>query len=500
MELQTSPTLTVSKPDAAVATLLHTLPAELFLEVVEQSSIAISITDPHANILYCNRALCELTGYRRGELTGRNHNVLASQQTPKGRYEEMWSQLTSARPWTGRLINQRKDGSVYLAEVTITPVTAPDGLITHYLGMHKDISVRYGLERRVHNQMAMIEAVLNAAPSAIVVLNEAEQVILDNLVYKTLRTDLKGVEPFEALGLAAESDHSRALVPLVIRGQTRWYSVHSQLLQELNEEAELYFVEGRKRACRLLIITDQTERRQQQEQGRLAMLGAELAAAKQAAVIREALDAALVQLQAPLNMLQAARQLDPVTDGGSHRVMAVALEEGQSAMRRLQACQPPQAEEPLVALSAQSLLQDLQDLCLPGLSGQKGRLQFTIPDAASCLLAGQKLRLLAALSLLVERGLQRTESLVDAWVRVGAEASGQGIDFYVEDNAPGSPQGAHRLLAGQPGGQEGGLLALSLVQSVANDHRGMVEVSSLSDGAHRITLHLPSSLSDRRLA
>ena len=35
-----------------------------------------------------------------------------------------------------------------------------------------------------------------ANPAAIVVLNEAEQVILDNLVYKTLRTDLKGVEPF----------------------------------------------------------------------------------------------------------------------------------------------------------------------------------------------------------------------------------------------------------------------------------------------------------------
>ena len=101
------------------------------------------------------------------------------------------------------------------------------------------------------------EAVLNAAPSAIVVLNEAEQVILDNLVYKTLRTDLKGMEPFAALGLSAEPDHSRPLVPLIIRGQTRWYSVHSQLLQELNEEAELYFVEGRKRACRLLIITDQ---------------------------------------------------------------------------------------------------------------------------------------------------------------------------------------------------------------------------------------------------
>lgn len=497
MELQTPPTLTVSRPDAAVANLLQTLPAELFLEVVEQSSIAISITDPNAHILYCNRALCELTGYRRSELTGRNHNVLASQQTPKSRYEEMWSQLTAARPWTGRLINQRKDGSVYLAEVTITPVTSSDGVITHYLGMHKDISTRYGLERRVHNQMAMIEAVLNAAPSAIVVLNEQQQVILDNLVYKTLRTDLKGVEPYQALGLSAESAHPESFVPLIIRGQTHWYSVHSHPLQELNEEAELYFVEGRKRACRLLIITDQTERRQQQEQGRLAMLGAQLAAAKQAAVIREALDAAQVQLQAPLNMLQAARQLDPVADCGSHTVMEVALAEGELAVRRLQACQPAESTEPLVSLSAQVLLQDLQDLCLPGVSGHKGRLQFVIPDAGHCQLDGQRLRLLAALSLLMERGLQRTETLVDAWVRVGAESVPQGVDFFVEDNAP-APQGAHRLLASQS--EEGGLLTLSLVQSVANDHKGMVEVTSLSDGAHRITLHLPSSLSDRRLA
>ncbi|MCD8547619.1 MAG: hypothetical protein LRY38_04035, partial [Aeromonadaceae bacterium] len=76
----------------------------------------------------------------------------------------------------------------------------------------------------------------------------------------------------------------------------------------------------------------------------------------------------------------------------------------------------------------------------------------------------------------------------------------QGVDFYVEDNAPACRKAAHRLLAGQPGGQEGALLALSLVQSVANEHRGMVEVTSVSDGAHRITLHLPSSLSDRRLA
>ena len=69
------------------------LPPGVFLEVVEQSSIAISITDPQARIIFCNPAFTQLTGYSRGELQGRNHNVLASQQTPRSRYQAMWQAL-----------------------------------------------------------------------------------------------------------------------------------------------------------------------------------------------------------------------------------------------------------------------------------------------------------------------------------------------------------------------------------------------------------------------
>lgn len=44
--------------------------------------------------------------------------------------------------------------------------------------------------------MGLLEAVLNAAPMAVAVLNDNEQVVLDNLAYKTLRTDLQGAEPW----------------------------------------------------------------------------------------------------------------------------------------------------------------------------------------------------------------------------------------------------------------------------------------------------------------
>ncbi len=69
--------------------MLHLLPPSLFLEVVEQSSVAISITDTEARIIYCNEAFARQSGYTRSELQGRNHNVLASQQTPRHRYQAM---------------------------------------------------------------------------------------------------------------------------------------------------------------------------------------------------------------------------------------------------------------------------------------------------------------------------------------------------------------------------------------------------------------------------
>lgn len=93
---------------------------ELFFHVVEQSSVAISITDPDAHIIYSNQAFSRLTGFSRSELKGRNHNVLAvNRRHTQPPIEAMWSTLESRRSWSGRpdqqaqgwlLVSGRGDG------------------------------------------------------------------------------------------------------------------------------------------------------------------------------------------------------------------------------------------------------------------------------------------------------------------------------------------------------------------------------------------------------
>ena len=49
------------------------LPPKIFFEAVEQASIAISITDVNANILYVNNAFENVTGYKKDEILGRKY-------------------------------------------------------------------------------------------------------------------------------------------------------------------------------------------------------------------------------------------------------------------------------------------------------------------------------------------------------------------------------------------------------------------------------------------
>ncbi len=98
------------------------VPPHLFRQAVEQAALAISITDAHANILYANGAFQRITGYEQDEIVGHNESILSYHVTPKLVYETLWAQIQRQRPWNGLLVNKRKDGNRYLADVTITPV------------------------------------------------------------------------------------------------------------------------------------------------------------------------------------------------------------------------------------------------------------------------------------------------------------------------------------------------------------------------------------------
>ena len=156
------------------------LPPEVYRQAVDQADLAISITDARANILFANEAFTRVTGYGAGEIVGKNESMLSNHTTPAVLYQEMWGELAAQRPWSGKLLNRRKDGALYLAELTISPVVDAAGKTTHFLGMHRDITEMHRLERVVRNQKHLIESVVDAAPIAFALLDPTGRVSLDN--------------------------------------------------------------------------------------------------------------------------------------------------------------------------------------------------------------------------------------------------------------------------------------------------------------------------------
>jgi len=114
---------------------------QLFARIVEQADQPIFITNQRGLIEYVNRAFTELTGYAEEEALGRNPSqLLKSNVQDPGFYRELWETIGSGNTWSGHLIDRKKDGSLFPADITITPIENGKGRVEHYVALLRDDS------------------------------------------------------------------------------------------------------------------------------------------------------------------------------------------------------------------------------------------------------------------------------------------------------------------------------------------------------------------------
>lgn len=112
---------------------------------------AIVITDIDGNIQWVNPAFSNLTGYSREEVIGKNPRTLKSGKQDRSFYEDLWQTILAGRAWHNELINKRKDGTLYVEEMTITPVRDEAGRITNFVGIKQNVTERKQAAERFKN-------------------------------------------------------------------------------------------------------------------------------------------------------------------------------------------------------------------------------------------------------------------------------------------------------------------------------------------------------------
>ena len=119
--------------------------AEINLQIAAvafESQDSVMITDASLNILRVNKAFTEIFGYTAEEAVGRTAKLLRSSKQDNAFYDEIWKQINTTGFWKGEILNRHKSGKLLYNLLSISAVKGNDGLVTHYVGSHIDITER----------------------------------------------------------------------------------------------------------------------------------------------------------------------------------------------------------------------------------------------------------------------------------------------------------------------------------------------------------------------
>lgn len=150
--------------------------AELRIAAVSFDSLeGMMVTDAHSKILRVNQAFSAITGFAAEEVIGKTPRLLRSDRHGPAFYRAIWDSVRQTGGWQGEIWNRRKNGKVYPEWLTISAVKGDDGVVTHYVGTHHDITERKIAEERIR-ELAFFDA-LTRLPNRTLLLDRLKQAI-----------------------------------------------------------------------------------------------------------------------------------------------------------------------------------------------------------------------------------------------------------------------------------------------------------------------------------
>jgi len=100
--------------------------------ILENKKYITSKTDLAGYITYVNDYFCEISGYSKEELIGKNHNIIRHPDMPKIVFKFMWDRLNNDEGIYAYVKNLAKDGSHYWVIADVEIVKKKDVKVGYY--------------------------------------------------------------------------------------------------------------------------------------------------------------------------------------------------------------------------------------------------------------------------------------------------------------------------------------------------------------------------------
>jgi diguanylate cyclase (GGDEF)-like protein/PAS domain S-box-containing protein len=195
----------------------------LLAAALKAAANSITITDSKGIVVWTNPAFSALSGYSAEEVIGRNRHELKSGIHDKRFYKEMWEAISSGRVWRGEITNRRKDGTLSLEEMTITPVAFQPGKITHFIAINQDITERKEAEEALRAAEEKYRVIFENAVIGIFQATPDGRLVNVNTAFATMHG---WDSPEQLLADLSENPRGRFIDPARIDEWTRLLEKH----------------------------------------------------------------------------------------------------------------------------------------------------------------------------------------------------------------------------------------------------------------------------------
>ena len=472
--------------------------AEILIDAI--TDVGLIVLDPEGHVTSWNSGAERIKGWRADEIVGQPFSVFfRPEDAAAGAPARELAVARDTGRYEDQVVRVRKDGSTFVANVSLTPLRDEAGRVRGFAKVTRDVTERVAAEEALKAREAHLRSILETVPDAMVVIDE--QAAIRSFSATAVR--LFGYEPDEVIGenvkiLMPEpyrehhdgymrrylSTGERRIIGIgrVVVGQRKDGSTFPMELAvgEMRSGGERYFTG---------FIRDLTER--QQTETRLQELQSELVHMSRFTALGEMASTLAHEINQPLtaiaNYLKGCRRILERMEGNQVPMLREAV--GQAADQALRAGQVIRHLREFVARGESErhienlpkLIEEASALALVGAKEKGVRVVFRLDPRAHLVLA-DRIQIQQVLLNLIRNAIEAMQDSQRRELVIGTRGDqGDGlVEASVQDTGTGiAPDIAARLFQPFVTTKKHGMgVGLSICRTIVESHGGKIWVES----------------------
>lgn len=146
----------------------------------------LDLEKPGPKIVYVNDGFSKMTGYSREEVIGKTPRILQGPKTDRAILDKLKRKLKEGQAFFGQAINYKKDGTEFVNQWDIHPLTDSNGNITHWVSYQHDITERKRAEKVLVDTNVEFDELKEESKRTVLDVDEQGNIVMANKSFREL--------------------------------------------------------------------------------------------------------------------------------------------------------------------------------------------------------------------------------------------------------------------------------------------------------------------------